>query len=435
MSNTEEWKPKYALLHFAAPTVAGGTNACYEMIEVSRGLFIQKKGSIGVTSGPHAPKRVGDELPISQWDAVLNKLLSQGWILYSTRKMEDKLVTKTVGSFDGHQFRAEDDAGADAIIHRLWEYSQQEAEDSYTYRIKDISKERTDDGAVMLADLREKVEAGTISEAQFNASLCTYYALVPRRMKRLMTTRLIKAPTAKERMLKIIQDEEEKLDFLYDQLKSGEVSIDPSKFQTITEIYGLEWTTATPEEQKYVKGLMDSQNRNHVVGIWKIKNKKTSEKFDKWCKENGISEENGGISHLWHGSPSQNWWSIATNGLWLKPSSSYHGSMFGHGLYFAPESDKSVGYASFGRWVGNGADNGFLALNKVATGKPFYYYKEGGSSADESVDGMKKRGTHCLWAQSQTHDPSGKSYLYRDEVIVYDDAQTTIEYLVEVERH
>jgi poly [ADP-ribose] polymerase len=172
---------------------------------------------------------------------------------------------------------------------------------------------------------------------------------------------------------------------------------------------------------------MDAKNRGCVTNVFRVVNKKTEERFNKWCEAHNISEGNG-ISHLFHGSPMQNWWSITTNGLWIRPG--LNGGMFGPGLYFAPESDKAVGYTGFGCWRSQGDAYGYLSLNKVATGTPFYYYRSNGSSADMSLMAMNKHNTNCLWAESEKK--LHNSPLRRDEVIIYDDAQSTIEYLIEV---
>ncbi len=427
---------KYARFHYAAPTATGvGLNDFYEMSEDQPGVFIQRKGRIGITVGQFAPRQVGGPLPMTEWDNVKQGLIRKGWVLFTERRLHDKKVTKKETSFDGQKFKPEEDERVSDILRRLWMYSNKETEESYTYRAQDIPQEMLDKGTQILADLRDKHKG--MSEAAFNAALMQYFAYVPRRMKRLVCTRNAQGRTTLEKMENILKDEEDKLAFLLDQIKTiaalqagDDDTGKPTK--TATELFGLEWSVATPAEEEYVKSLMDDRNRAHVLNIWKVRNLKTSKRFDDFCSKHGFTEDNG-ISHLWHGSPAQNWWSISANGLWLKPG--LNGGMFGPGLYFAPESDKSVGYTGFGCWRGEGSDNGFLALNKVATGKPFWYYEQGGQSSDMCLTAMKRHGTDCLWAHSRAHDKSGNSTLYRDEVIIYDDAQTTMEYLVEVQKH
>lgn len=429
-----DYDGKYCRMHYAAQTaMMMGMNDYMEMQEIEPGIFILIKGRIGITAGQYAPRRQGDAMPMSQWDTVKEQLIKKGWILYTDRKLSPITVTKSSNVFDGKEFKPEADKSVDNLIHRLWQFANLESEDSYTYKVQDIPEDMTVKGAEILNDLKENYK--NISEAAFNAKLMTYFAYIPRRMKKLVCTRNTPGKTVYEKMETIIASEEEKLAFLMDQIRSTKniAQADLNNLKTITQLYGLEWTTATDEETEYVKSLMDAQNRNRVAGVWKVKNLKTAARFEAFCQKKGLSEGNG-ISHLWHGSRAQNWWSITTNGLWIKPglNGRVNGAMFGYGLYFAPESDKSLGYTDYGRWINGGGNTGFLALNKVATGKPFYYYKENGGASDECLAGIKRRGADCLWAQSRTHDPSGKSCLYRDEVIIYDDAQTTIEYLVEV---
>lgn len=425
---------RYCRLHYAAPTATGvGFNDFCELDEISPGLFVQRKGRIGITVGQYAPRQIGQPLPMTGFDTLKEQLQKKGWVLFTERRLQDKKVSTKTGTFEGMAYKPEPDEGAQAIIERLWMYANKESEESYTYRVADIPKEMIALGTAVLKDLRATY--GTISEAMFNAKLMQYFAYIPRRMKKLVCTRNTPGTSTKDKMQKILDSEEEKLAFLMDQIKSVETAGEADNtgaLKTITETFGMEWRTATPEELAYVKSMMDARNRDHVIGCWKVKNLKTAERFEKYCADHDLSEGNG-ISHLWHGSPAQNWWSISTNGLWLKPG--LNGGMFGPGLYFAPESDKSVGYTGFGCWRGVGSDNGFLALNKVATGKPFWFYENNGTSSDFSLASMKRRGTDCLWAHSKEHDKSNRSSLYRDEVIIYDDAQSTIEYLVEVQKH
>ena len=100
--------------------------------------------------------------------------------------------------------------------------------------------------------------------------------------------------------------------------------------------------------------------------------------------------------------------------------------MFGNGTYFAPLAKKSLGYTSGGYWTG-GDGTKFLAIYKVATGKRYDIYSGSDTSLNKRVLQMKCPGAHCTWAHGGS---TGGTTLYNDEVIVYDEAQSTIEYLI-----
>ena len=122
---------------------------------------------------------------------------------------------------------------------------------------------------------------------------------------------------------------------------------------------------------------------------------------------------------LWHGSPTVNFISILENGLSLQKASY---GMFGKGLYFAPEFDKSRGYCSVSgaRWRGGTDNSAFLAVVEVATGNSLHTSTNSGHSSRVSLP----NGYDSLWA----HAGSG---LCRDEVIVYDQRAVRIKYIVE----
>ena len=69
-----------------------------------------------------------------------------------------------------------------------------------------------------------------------------------------------------------------------------------------------------------------------------VKNKYTNDRYIACKKEKGI--ENRGCHLLWHGSRTENWWSIFKNGLTLNNNAIVTGKMFGQGLYFAPKAEK-----------------------------------------------------------------------------------------------
>ena len=99
--------------------------------------------------------------------------------------------------------------------------------------------------------------------------------------------------------------------------------------------------------------------------------------------------------------------------------------MFGNSLYFAVESDKSMGYTDNGRWVGGKANNKvYMALFNVHLGEQLIKNKHDSSCCDLNYKTISKDGYDSVWAKK------GVS-LYRDELMVYTPEQVTIKYLVE----
>ena len=164
---------------------------------------------------------------------------------------------------------------------------------------------------------------------------------------------------------------------------------------------------------------------------WKVENIHTQKRFDDFITNNG----NIGTKLLWHGSRNENWWSIINSGLVLKPTNAViTGKLFGHGIYYAPKAQKSLGYTSLtgSYWVRGNEPFGFMSLYDVAYGKPYDVYDF--SSKFYSFDYNKlqetAKGCHCLHAHAGTN--LGGNTLRNDEIIVYKEEQTTINYLVEL---
>ena len=120
------------------------------------------------------------------------------------------------------------------------------------------------------------------------------------------------------------------------------------------------------------------------------------------------------------------------NGLLIRPANAaYSGSAFGDGIYSAPSPNKSYNYTSKdyqrnSRW---------MFVNAVITGKSFDCndnYDRIGNIRICDLDGNKfsqlNLGYHSVHAHA-----SSRSYIRRDEVIVYNNAQVKCEFLVEIE--
>ena len=145
--------------------------------------------------------------------------------------------------------------------------------------------------------------------------------------------------------------------------------------ETILEAYGIELRPFTEDEKKEALKLLKGQ-ANRFINGWRVINKQTETAFDQFCKEENLYVGNG-IDYLFHGSKSENWWSIINTGLKLNPTNVViTGKMFGHGIYFAPKAAKSAGYTSMqgAYWTKGTATTGFLAVYKIAYGKPYDVY-------------------------------------------------------------
>lgn len=101
--------------------------------------------------------------------------------------------------------------------------------------------------------------------------------------------------------------------------------------------------------------------------------------------------------------------------------------MFGHGSYFATRTRKSLRYTDIGNIHASHAKTGFLAVFKVAYKHPWDIHEWKPSYTELRYKKVKENGYDAVFAHA------GKDLL-NDEIIVYQDCQSTICYLLEMEQ-
>ena len=184
--------------------------------------------------------------------------------------------------------------------------------------------------------------------------------------------------------------------------------------------------TATCTDYKDIHMIEDKLDKDMAAmkTVLAVKNKYTNDRYIACKKEKGI--ENRGCHLLWHGSRTENWWSIFKNGLTLNNNAIVTGKMFGQGLYFAPKAEKSMNYTSSSGsyWTGGNDKTGFMALYAVAMGKP---YEIDHALSSYFTEKDLKHGCHSVWGKAGRH-------LRNDECIIYDERQCNIKFLLEVDR-
>jgi poly [ADP-ribose] polymerase len=114
----------------------------------------------------------------------------------------------------------------------------------------------------------------------------------------------------------------------------------------------------------------------------------------------------------------------------LRPANAViSGKMFGYGLYFADKFRKSLNYSSLygSYWARGNAHKAYLAVYEVHTGTQLHVKHH------EPWCGLLTE--ERLKAKGQQYDSvfaEGGADLVNNEYIVYNEAQCTIKYLVEV---
>ena len=411
---------EYLELNFVGETATGrGNNQQYVMENLHDGTFRGTESRVGITIGRHRPRSFIN--PMEKWDEICQSKVSRGYMVTKTKKMEQKVIEKNTSSINGNEYAPIANASVNEVVTLLLECTTAVLSQNYRIKIDDISDEMIAFGQSILKELSSGYSK--MSVAEFNNKLKTLYAAIPRRIDNLSKI------LAKRKLdfNDIIADEQELFDVMVNRVRNahdlGNCSVRP----TVLEAFHLDWRDVTEEEQDKVLSMLKG-NASQYVKAWRIRNRRTEERFDRFCQQEQLSEGHG-IDHLFHGSRTENFWSIVTNGLLINPDCGVQrtGSMFGNGTYFAPLAQKSLGYTDGGYWAGGNTDVRFLAIYRVATGKHHDIYQGCDTSHTKNVFQKKYPGAHCVWAHGRG---TGGTTLFNDEVVVYDEAQSTIEYLI-----
>lgn len=233
------------------------------------------------------------------------------------------------------------------------------------------------------------------------------------------------AANSENHISKVLEQEQELLDNFCDlyelekQLEAPEIK--PS--QNVLQANGLQAQVADFKDKfDYIMRMGDDAHR--VSQILAVTNERTKQAYEACKAKKGI--ENRGCHLLWHGSRTENWWSIAKNGMSLNPNAIVTGKMFGQGLYFAPKAHKSMGYTDMqgSYWAGGSSRVGYMALFEVAMGKP---YEPDSSLPYTFKESDLRHGCHSVWAYPR------KTGLRNEECIVYNEGQANMVALVEID--
>lgn len=423
---------RYMELNLVKPTATPeGMQDHVAVEETTEGSVIEYRGNIGVTVGSKKQRKILHDA--GTFDAILERYVSKGFYVVPGKEKPSgkKVVKRTKGECE---YAAEKTKAADYLVKLLRSLAKKDIAETFTFSVEDLTKEQIKSGKTLLNKLSEEYESMTLKE--FNSVLCHYYSIIPRRMKRVSDYvargktkrgKPLSEEDALQERLDILTREKERFNTLVDLLADDEKTKELDSRKTATEAYGIHIRSVTEEEEKYIRKMLGHMS-DHYVDAWSVVNDKTEAEFNRFCEKESLTEEKG-IDHLFHGSRGANFWSIITNGLTVDPKGvPITGKAYGIGTYFAPSADKSVGYTDRmgSKWANGTSATGFMGIYKVATGNRY----PGTYGCDTTLNWEKLQqiqpGAHCTWAEARY------SGFMMDEVIVYQDAQSTIQFLVMV---
>lgn len=358
--------------------------------------------------------------PISKWDAQIKSKLKKGYVDVTDLKKD--LVEEISSTNPESPYREIENEAVRLIVEKLQSLARDTIKKNYTVKASAVTQDMVDAAQKIIDELANN--SATVEA--FNANLLKLFTVIPRKMS---DVRYYLANNTDD-FSKIITKEQDLLDVMRGQIYV-KPEIEPTattekKQQTILEELGLVMEEATKDDVAIIKTLM-KESVDKFRKAWRVTNVKTQERFDKFVNENDIKD----TRLLFHGSRSENWFSIIKTGLMIRPSNAvYTGSMFSDGIYFAPKCQKSIGYTSLSGayWTHGGNNTAYMALFEVAYGTPHVIYQHDSSCYHLNYDVLQKKNPkcHCL------HAKADKGMLRNDEIVFYRNDQMTIKYLIEI---
>lgn len=389
-------------------------NKYYEMKEQGDGTFIVYYGRVGKAAQSAS-------YPMSSWNTKYKEKIRKGYIDV-TDEVKEEIDEKEIDEkkFPKRKYKKINNPKIEDLLNKLQDYANKTIKRSYKISSEKVTQKMIDKTN---AEINSLINVNDV--LTFNEILLKIFTSLPRTMANV-NNYLAKSKNDFE---KIINREQDLLDVMKGQVKQNVVVNESLKTDnedaTILDLMDLDVEEASNEDINYIKMKLGS-NAYRLKNVYKVINKRTQKAYDEFLKTHNNPKQ----KTLFHGSRNQNWWSIINSGLVLRPNAPITGKMFGYGIYFATKASKSIGYTSLrdARWNNEKNGTGYMALYKIAYGKPYdihsfdskYYSLNKNSLAKLDKDAM------CL------HAHAGKM-LVNDEIIIYDETQCTIEYLVELE--
>lgn len=358
--------------------------------------------------------------PISKWESQIKSKLKKGY--QDVTDLKKDLVEEISATNPESSYREIENAAIRAIVDKLQSLARDTIRKNYTVKASAVTQDMVDAAQKVIDELANN--NSTLNE--FNDTLLKLFTIIPRKMGNV---RDYLANTTED-FAKIISTEQDLLDVMRGQIYVKpdvvESTNEPKKGQTILEELGLEFEEVTNDDIALIKSLMN-ESAGKFRKAWRVKNLKTQKRFDKFVEDNNIKD----TRLLFHGSRSENFWSIIKTGMVLRPTNAViTGKMFGYGCYYAPKCAKSIGYTSLSGsyWAHGGNNTAYMALFDVAYGTPYDVYNFDSKYYNLDYDKLQqfKKGANCL------HAHADRGMLRNDEIVVYKEDQMTIKYLIEI---
>lgn len=354
--------------------------------------------------------------PMSKWESQISSKIKKGYKDVTDLKTALVEEIKT----DGTKYKDIENESVRRIIEKLRSLARDTVKKNYSVSSASVTEEMVYEAQSVINNL-----ISIKSVNKFNDELLKLFEIIPRKMDNVRSY-LIKSI---DEIDKVISREQDLLDIMRGQIITKSTAtenkakeIDNSGI-TILDEMGITMRECTPEEIKEIKDCM-KESSYHFSKAWRVDNISTRKKYEEFIKTHNIKN----TKLLFHGSRTENWFSILKTGLKIRPANAvWTGSMFSDGLYFSPKCQKSIGYTSLGGsyWAGGKDNVAYMALFDTAYGKPYMVYSFDSKYYSLNYNKLPN-GCNCL------HASSSRGMLRNDEIVYYKEEQATIKYLVEI---
>lgn len=377
---------------------ADGSNRYYKLSQLNDAVFEVEYGRTGATP----MKR---KYPMALYDSVLSKKLSEGFSDIS--KYYEVSYEKSA------KYKLIDNQDIRNLVDFLLSCTRKAVEENYNIRSESVSPLMITDAQDIIYKMSQTSDVDVINEY-----LSSLFVVIPRKMKD------VAACFAKEEadIPIILGREQDLLDVMATQVRQK--TRPESEKKTILEDYGLNISLVDdPREIESIKKHLSAESKGLFRRAFRVRNVRTDDAFFSYMDAHHLGRAD--IHYLYHGSKNMNYWGLITEGMKLNPKAPITGKMFGYGLYFANRAKKSINYTSLdgSYWAKGNSKRAYLAVYKVCYGN--------------QLDVHEWKNTYTTYTKSSLH---GKDALFahagrdllNDEIIVYDERQCTIQYLIEI---
>jgi len=278
-----------------------------------------------------------------------------------------------------------------------------------------ITLDAINDARTLLSEMSTLVKAEDFG-AKFDSTVSRYMRLVPQNVgMRFSARNLFPDDNSLQNQLNILDSLEASYAAVTTTPKTDSTQKTSSEPKETLFKVDLDILNDANERYRLEKWFSDSNHTTHGYSRVKIINFYSLKIHDNW---NNFKESLGNLKEVWHGTGEGNLLSLLKSGFKKAPPSTTHitGKLFSEGHYGALDSSKSLQY-TYGRFGGNKGDSGWLIVADFALGNTYYIKSYGGS---------RPKGYDSIWAKKEN------TGLRFDELIVPEDNQARIKYLLEV---